>query len=378
MTELFLNYSSIIVDIGSGVIKAGFSGEDGPRSVFPSMVGIPKMPGLLVGMEQKERYVGNDAISKLEIMNFLSPIQKGEIVDWDKFETLMHYLFYSELKIVPEEISILITESPLNPKENRAKLAETLFETFNVERIHIANTGMLGLYSYGKTSGLVVDSGYGLTSCVPVYEGYPLPHASMKINFAGYDLSENLMNMIHTSLSKNYKGIKGRLVADDIKEKLGYVAAFSDEEEKYYTDNNNSLNEYTLPDGTSLKLGAELFKHAELIFKPVDSNQIPICTMIFESFAKCDNDILPEIQENICLTGGSTLMTGFAERIKNELLQSLNNSNFNLLYTPERQFSNWIGGSIVSSLNNFSFMWVSKQEYDEIGNALEAVDSKCF
>ena len=120
------NYSTIIVDLGSGLIKAGFGGEDGPRSIFNSLVGIPKMPGLMVGMEQKEQYVGDEAISKLEIMNFISPIQRGEVSDWDKFDTLLHYLFYNEMKIVPEEISILITESPLSSKENRQKLTEVL------------------------------------------------------------------------------------------------------------------------------------------------------------------------------------------------------------------------------------------------------------
>jgi len=378
MTDLYLNYSSIIVDIGSGSIKAGFSGEDGPRSVFSSIVGIPKMPGLLVGMEQKERYVGNEALSKLEIMNFLNPIKKGEIVDWDKFETLMHYLFYSELKIVPEEISILITESPLNSKENRAKLTETLFETFNVEKVHIANTAMLGLYSYGKTSGLVLDSGYGLTTCVPVYEGYPLPHASMKLNYGGENLSETLLSMIHHGISKHYKGIKGRLLADDIKEKLGYVALNAEEEEKHYLDHYGKSMEYTLPDGHRLKLGGELFKHTELLFRPINEDQTPLAQLIFDAFSKCDNDILSDIQENICLTGGTTLLKGFPDRLRNELLQSINQNLFSLIYSSERQYSNWIGGSIVSSLNNFSFMWVSKQEYDEIGNALEAVDSKCF
>ena len=148
-----LNYSTIIVDLGSGIIKSGFGGEDGPRSIFNSLVAKPKQLGIMVGMEQKERYVGEEAISKLEIMEFNNPIQRGEVVDWDKFETLLHFLFYSEMKIVPEEISILVTETPLSSKTNRMKLSETLFETFNVERIHIANSSMLGLYSYGKTSG---------------------------------------------------------------------------------------------------------------------------------------------------------------------------------------------------------------------------------
>lgn len=378
MTDLSLNYSSIVVDIGSGVIKAGFSGEDGPRSVFSSSVGIPKMPGLLVGMEQRERYVGADAISKMDIMNFHQPIRKGEIVDWDKFETLMHYLFYSELKVVPEEISILITEAPLNSKQNRAKLAEILFETFNVERIHIANTAMLGLYSYGKTSGIVLDSGFGITSTVPVYEGYPLPHASLKINFGGENLSETLLSMIQHNINKNYKNLKGRLLADDIKEKLGYIALNSEEEEKHYLENLGREESYTLPDNVKIRLGPELFKHSEFIFRPQTEDRFPVSAYILESLSKCDNDILGDIQENICLTGGTTLYKGFPERLKNELLQSLNNNSFNLVYSQERQFSNWIGGSIVSSLNNFAFMWVSKQEYDEIGDSLEAIESKCF
>ena len=116
MADSNFNYSAVIVDLGSSVIKAGFSVEDGPQSIFSSVVGVPKMPGLLVGMGLRERYVGDEAISKLEIMKFSNPIRQGEIVDWDKFENMMHYLLYNELKIVPEELSILITEPPLNPK----------------------------------------------------------------------------------------------------------------------------------------------------------------------------------------------------------------------------------------------------------------------
>jgi len=377
MVDNILNYSSIIVDIGSGVTKAGFSGEDGPRSVFDSVIGIPKMPGLLVGMEQKERYVGDEAISKLEIMNFNYPVKKGEIVDWDKYETLLHYLFYTELKVVPEEISILITESPLNPKQNRAKMAEILFETFNVEKIHIANTSMLGLYSYGKTSGLVLDSGFGLTTAVPVYEGYPLPHASQKMKFGGENLSDLLLSMVqYQGIGKNYKGLKGRILADSIKEKLGYVAFNSEEEEKHYSEGEGV--DYNLPDGSRLKLGSELFKHSEILFRPQNEEFFPLGQFIADCLNKCDSEIQLEIQENICLTGGTTLMKGYVERLKSELGQALTNNNFNLVSTPERQYSNWIGGSIISSLSNFSYMWVTKQDYDTIGNSLEAIESKCF
>ena len=111
------NYTSIIIDVGSGLMKVGFGGEDGPRNIFNSIVGIPKMAGLKVGMEQKERYVAEEAISNAEFMNFYSPIQRGEVVDWDKFETLMHYLLYNQIEVVPEDMSVLITETPLSSRK---------------------------------------------------------------------------------------------------------------------------------------------------------------------------------------------------------------------------------------------------------------------
>ena len=87
-------------------------------------------------------------------------------------------------------------------------------------------------------------------------------------------------------------------------------------------------------------------------------------------------DIINDIKENICLIGGTTLYRGFTERLKYELMQD--NLNFNLSQTQDRQYANWIGGSIISSLNTFSHFWVNRNEYDEIGDTAEAIDSKCF
>ena len=252
-----------------------------------------------------------------------------------------------------------------------------LFETFNVERVHIANSSMLGLYSYGKTSGLILDSGFGLTSAVPIYEGYPLPHASQKVNFGGENISELLLSMLqYHGISKAFKGVKGRLLADNIKEKFGYIAKNIEEEEKRFLS--SEPREYTLPDNFKIKLGNEIYKHTEFLFKPQNLNITPIHQLVKDSLDKCDQDIISEIMENICLIGGNTLLNGFPERLHYELAAITNNNVSNIIYSAERQFSSWIGGSIVSSLSNFLPMWVTKQEYDEIGNALEAIDSKCF
>ena len=370
-------YSNVVIDVGSGLVKAGFGGEDGPRSIFNSIVGTPKQVGLMVGMELQERYVGDDAISKYEIMNFSYPIQRGEVTDWDKFENLMHYLLYSEMKVVPEEVSILITESPRTSRENREKLTEILFETFNVKRLHIANSSMLGLFSYGKTSGLIVDSGFNITSTVPVYEGYPLSHASIRINIGGEDLSKNLLSMIQNNLDETYIDIKGRILADDIKEKLGYLLLNPDD-----GDDVKDVT-YELPDGKKIDLSKELYKANEILFSPNEENEkekglLSIKNMVIDSINKCDNEIKNDIKENICLTGGTTLLKNFPEKLKNELSESSEGTNFNLSAEQERLFSTWIGGSIVSSLDNFQFMWVNKKEYTDNGKNLLVIDSKCF
>ncbi len=370
-------YSTVVIDAGSGLIKAGFGGEDGPRSIFNSIVGTPKKMELMVGMELQDRYVGDNAIARYEIMDFSYPIQRGEVTDWDKYENLMHYLLYSEMRVVPEEISILITEGPRTSRKNREKLTEILFETFNVKRLHIANSSMVGLYSYGKTSGLIVDSGYNVTSTVPVYEGYPLAHASLKINIGGEDLSKNLLSMITDKLDETYVDMKGRFLADDIKEKLGFVLLNQDDAD----DVKDST--YELPDGKKIELGSELFKANEILFNPDEDEQkengiMSLKNMVIDSINKCDNEIKNDIKENICLTGGTTLLKNFPEKLKNEISDSSEGIHFNLSAEQERLFSTWIGGSIVSSLDNFQFMWVSKKEYNDNGKSLLVIDSKCF
>ena len=365
------SYSTVIIDIGSGVIKAGFGGEDGPRNTFYSLVGTPKMPGCMVGMEKIERYVGDDAISKLEIMNFFAPIQRGQIADWDKFETLMHYLLYTKMKVVPEEISVLITESPVASTENKKKLSELLFETFNVQKIHVANSSMLGLFAYGKTSGLVVDSGFNITSSVPLYEGFPLHHASIKLNYGGEDISKKLLEMISDKIEdQSYKYLKGRILADDIIEKMGYVSLGGEYEEEAI---------YTLPDGKEFKLGKELSKCNELLFNPGENKDLKsIDEIVLSSVSKCDPDIKDDIKESICLIGGNTYLKNFSEKLRSNLSDSNEMGNFNISSNPERQFSAWIGGSLISSLENFQYMWVTKEEYDDNGKTLVAIDSKCF
>merc|ERR1711981_776211 len=215
----------VVLDNGSGMVKAGFAGEEAPQCVFPAIVGRPRgNQGTMIGGAQKSEYIGDEAMKMMGVLNLNYPIAAGIVESWEDMEKVWHRTFYNELRVAPNECKgVLLTEAPRNPKQNREKMVQIMFETFEVQNIYVAIQAVMSLYSAGRTTGLVTDSGDGVTHTVPVFEGFSLPHAVERMEIAGRVLTGYLQKLL-LEAGHNFTSAAEIEIVREIKEELCYVA----------------------------------------------------------------------------------------------------------------------------------------------------------
>jgi len=367
----------LVIDHGSGMCKAGFAGEDAPRVEFPSLVGTPRHTWVMTGAGQDRRtIVGDEARAKRGILSLRYPIEHGIVTNWEDLELLWSHTF-NELRVVPEEHPMLLTEAPLNPKINREKMTEIMFETFHAPSLYVAIQAVLSLFS-GNITGVVLDSGDGVTHAVPIYQGTPIVKGIQRLDMAGRDLTDYFAKILRDR-GHRFTTTAERDIVRDIKEKICFVSLdYRGDTQKAAT---SSLldRSYELPDGQIIFMSNERFRCPEALFNPsvwgLESEGIH--HMINKSIQKCSPKIHHDLYNNIVLSGGSTMFPGLAERLHKELSNiAPSNMKININAPGYRKYSAWIGGSILASIDAFQRMWITKQEYDEFGP--EIVHRKCL
>lgn len=303
----------------------------------------------------------NDDVTQHDVVY---PVQRSTIVNWPIAEQIFSNAFAS---LVSQETAVAMSEPILAPHAHREQLAQVMFETYQVPFLQIWPAPIMSLMGYGRSTGLVVESGDGTTQILPVIECRPLVHAMSRLNVAGLDIS-NLVEQYAKEKGYQLPQVNTREVARLAKESICETAI--DLEQAMQLDSAIVERSFTLPDGTLLKLGHERFLAAEAMFQPhlLGLDILSIDETMHECVQKCDIDNRKDLYYGIVLFGGNTRMQNFKTRLQMEMKKHLAKTSIKPnIIQPDATYSTWYGGSYMANLSTFRMHFVSKQSYDESG-----------
>ncbi|KAG6332297.1 hypothetical protein ID866_6792 [Astraeus odoratus] len=369
--------SALVVDIGTSSVRAGYAGDDTPKAVVSSYYGYKTT----VGDSDAKLYLGQHGPSIWrEGMEISNPLRDGLIFDFNPIPPLISHALLDIMRTTPSEHPVLVTEPAWNTPAHRERMAEIMFEEFQVPAFYIANTGVLNAFAAGKGSALVIDIGHSMASITPVVDGFVLRKVIPK---PVEPSAAPLFNLREDRLAGTTESWKAWYESREVDEWIQSVAGVLDQGWNEQAAAARPARQYEFPTGFNTYFGSERFQVGEEFFyhSPQLVAQNPnlpknIPALLSESLRTCDPDLRQVLMGNVVLTGGCSLFAGFADRLENELSRNFAHIKIHAPGNPiERKYGGWLGGSILASLGTFHQLWISKEEWQEHGKPI--VGQRC-
>lgn len=357
------HFPHIVIDNGSTLIRAGFSGDDGPTFIIPNCIGHPNLDN--VKHFSNDYFFGQQIEDNRELLNLDYPMQRGIVKDFNSFELIYEHIFKNEMRVDETEHNIIISEITMNSVKNREQIGERIFEYFNCPGLFFLNQARSCLFGYGEFDGLVVDLSDSFTHICPFIGGYLMEDKARWYKIGGRDLTDYMLKLLVRNSGQYIKYFE---YAKLIKEKACYCALDYYEELKSV----ESVN-YKLPD-SEIIVKDERIMCPEVLFNP------KILYKEEDGIAKVCYDILLDIYKSfdyfffdkIYLAGGNSMINGFPKRFLNKIRElapykSRQSEDLYVVAHDDRNNKTFLGCSILSSLSSFDSKIITKTEYEESG-----------
>jgi len=383
----------IVCDNGTGYVKCGFGGDNFPRHHFPSIVGRPVLRAAVKTNKRKQQQklkdimVGDECLGVEEFLEITRPLENGQIRNWDDIIHVWDYVFEQKLQVDPKGRKILLTEPPMNPKKNRERMLKMMFEKYQFGYCHVAIQAVLVLYAQGLNTGVVVDTGDGVTHVIPVFQGYTLPNVTRRLDIAGRDITRYLVRLLQLRGYSLTAGADFETVRR-LKELFCYCALDTQAEGKLAAETTYLVEKFTLPDGREISLGRERYQAAEVLFRPelLDMDIPGIHEQVFSAINAADIDLREDFYRHIVLSGGTSMLAGFPSRLEKDVTdlyverilkgnrKALKKSKIKIKIEdpPRRKNIVFMGGSVLANLMKDvdDQFWYSKEDWDEMGPSI--------
>lgn len=400
---------AIVIDNGTGYTKLGYAGNREPQFIIPSTIAIkdnvadPAKRRLARGIDDLDFYIGDEALDATGY-SIKYPIRHGLVEDWDLMERYWEQCIFKYLRAEPEDHYFLLTEPPLNTPENREYTAEIMFESFNVPGLYIAVQAVLALAASWTSrpvgertlTGIVIDSGDGVTHCIPVAEGYVIGSCIKHIPIAGRNITYFIQSLLRER-EPNIPPEQSLETAKAIKERFCYICPdLAKEFERYDKNPAKWIKQYTGSNNITkqpftVDVGFERFLGPEIFFNPEMSNSeflAPLSEIVDDCIQNSPIDVRRPLYKNIVLSGGSTMFKDFDRRLQRDIQRIVNarlktSSNLSqgrlepkpidvqVLSHHMQRYAVWFGGSMLASTSQFYSTYShTKAQYDEWGPSI--------